>query len=113
MTLVGIELTATVILAVGFLLILMSLVKIHFTKSGEYAEFNLLDIITCQKGKVSRPACLEVGTWLLMAWGFVVLINREQWGLVLAYAGMMTTIFVLRAGHSAYLSSKNNGVEIK
>ncbi len=107
----SVELWATIFLAVFVLLILLSLIRV--SRDDAYSQFNLIDIITCQRGKVSRPACLEVGTWLLMAWGFVVMINKEQWGLVIGYAGLLTTVFVARAAHSAYLNSKNQGNEVK
>ena len=105
------EAIAVIVLGVGMILILVSLVRVHFSKA--YAEFNLLDIITCQKGKVSRPACEEVGAWLLISWTLIVAVYKDKWEYVIPLAGILVAAFVARAAHSAYLNSKNQGIEIK
>lgn len=111
MSLVSVELWATIFLGIVLLLILTSLVRTHFNEA--YKEFNLLDIITCQKGKVSRPACQEVGAWLLISWGFVVAVYKDKWEYAVTLAGILVAAFVTRAAHSAWLNSKNHGIEVK
>ena len=100
---VGIQVTfdalLNVILAAFMLGIIWSLWKLH--NDEHYREFNLVDMITARDGRVSRPACLETGAFLVSTWGFIVLINRgtlQDW-YVAAYVGA----FVLRAAHAAYL----------
>ncbi len=105
------ELIAVIVLGVGVVLIIGSLIRVHV--SSDYKEFNLLDIITCQKGKVSRPACHEVGAFLLMSWGFIVAVYKDKWEYAVTLGGMLIAAFVTRAAYSAYLSSKNQGNEVK
>lgn len=98
----SVELYANLILLGLTMLVAVSLVRFHHNEF--YKNFNLVDIITCREGKVSRPAVMEFGAWIVATWGFVVLINKNQ--LSEWYLGAYIGAFVLRAGHAAYLSSK-------
>lgn len=99
---VSVELYANLILLGMAMLVVVSMVRFH--RNEHYKHFNLVDIITCRKGKVSRPAIMEFGAWVVATWGFIVLINKDklsEW-----YLGAYIAAFVLRAGHAAYLSNK-------
>lgn len=98
----SVELYANLILIGIALLIAVSMVRFH--NNEHYKHFNLVDLITANDGKVSRPACMEVGAWLLMSWAIVVQVNKgmlTEW-----LAGLYVGAFVMRAAHSAYLSQK-------
>jgi hypothetical protein len=83
-----------------------SLYVAHKTNgSSHYNRFNLIDLICTKDGRVDRPAFMEIGTWCLMAWGFIVLVTKNQWGLLVAYGGLWTGVFVTRAAHAAWLRS--------
>lgn len=97
----------------GILLLLaiaiaISLISAHRQNgTSRYKTFNLIDLIATRDGHADRPAFLEMGTFALMAWGFIVLVNKAQWGLLVGYAGLMTSVFVLRAAHAAILKSRD------
>lgn len=103
----SVELIANLLLALLAVAVAISLFRFH--NNTHYRHFNLVDVITCHKGKVSRPALMEFGAWLIATWGFVVLVNKGQltdWYMV-GYIGA----FVARAGHAAYLSTTMNKPE--
>lgn len=80
--------------------IVVSLYRLH--RDEHYKKFNLVDLITAHDGKVSRPACLETGAWLISSWGFVVFVHKgtiPDW-----YVTSYLTAFVLRAAHAAHLA---------
>lgn len=91
-----------ILLAIFAIVAVVSLYNFH--RSEQYKHFNLLDIITCQKGVISRPACMEIGAWCISTWGFIVLVSRD--GLTEWYMGAYIGAFVLRGSWSAYLGSK-------
>lgn len=104
----SVELYANLILIGLALLIAVSMVRFH--NNEHYKHFNLIDLVTANDGKVSRPACMEMGAWIVLTWAFVVQVNKgtlTEW-----FAGIYVGSFVLRAAHSAYLSTKT-GVETK
>ena len=77
----------------------------RFHKNPAYQKFNLFSLITHQDGTPSRPAVQEFVVFILMSWGFVLLINKgnlPEW-----YAMSYLAVFVVRAAHSAYLNSRN------
>lgn len=94
-----------VILALG----LISLWRVNL--SDQYKQFNLIDLVTTREGRVNRPALQEFGVFIVMSWGFAVLVNNG--GLTEWYVGIYVGAFVLRAAHSAYLSSQNSKPEGK
>lgn len=99
----SVELYANLILVGLAALLAVSMVRFHKNKE-QYENFNLVDLFTDHEGHVSRPACMEVGAWVVSTWGFIVLINKDkltEWYMA-AYIGA----FVLRAAHAAYLSTK-------
>lgn len=86
--------------------VIVSLYRAHrLNGDSHYRNFNLIDLIATREGKVDRPAFLEMATFMLIAWGFIVLVTKQQWGLLVAYGGMMVGAFSLRAAHSAWLKS--------
>lgn len=92
------------LLGLMILVVLVSFWRFH--QDPKYEKFNLVDIIS-KDGHPHRPAIQEFGIWLLMAWGFVVLMNRgtpPEW-----YVGIFVGAYVLRAAHAAHLSSRQNG----
>lgn len=99
----SIELYANLILLGLVMLIAVSMVRFH--KNEHYKNFNLVDVVTCREGKVSRPAIMEFGAWVVATWGFAILINQGK--LTEWYAGLYFGAFVVRAAHAAYLSTKN------
>ena len=76
----------------------------RFHSNPHFQHFNLLDLITTNDGKISRPAVMEMGAFVLMTWGFIVLVQRDK--LMEWYAGIYVGAFVLRAAHSAWLNCK-------
>ena len=102
------EIVLNLILIGIFLAVAVSMYRFHTSK--RYDSFNLLDLITTRDGRISRPAVMEIGAFVLMTWGFIVLVQRDN--LAEWYAGIYAGAFVLRAAHSAYLSCKSNG-EVK
>ena len=95
------------ILALVALAVLLSMWRFH--SNPRFKCFNLLDLITSHDGKISRPAVMEFGAFMLTGWGFVMLINRNnlsEW-YMMGFLGA----FVARAAHSAWLSCRTNGGE--
>ena len=79
----------------------------RFHNNDHYRHFNLIDLVTNREGKISRPAMMELGAFVLMTWGFVVLITKgalTEW-----YAGLYVGAFVMRAAYSSYLSHTESG----
>ena len=98
------------ILGLGLLIVIVSTWRFHRDKE-RYAKFNLLTLITHQDGTLSRPAVQELGVFIIMSWGFILLINKgtlPEW-----YAMSYLAAFVARAAHSAYLNSKNGNGDKK
>lgn len=94
------------VLLILFLGVGVSLYRAHKANGGsKYNNFNLIDLVATRDGKVDRPAFLEMSTFALIGWGFIVLVTKQQWGLLVAYGGMMCGVFVARAAHAAYLKS--------
>lgn len=74
---------------------------------GHYANFNLVDLICTRDGRVSRPALMEMGVYVLMSWAFVTLTvtgKLSEW-----FAGLYVATFVARAAHSAWMAKDQNG----
>lgn len=92
------------VLACVAVAILVSFYRYH--RSPRYENFCLLDLITTTEGRIHRPAVMEFGAFVLMTWGFIVLINRdrlEEW-----YATVFVGAFVVRAAFSAWLRQKTD-----
>lgn len=98
------------LLGLVLIFIFVSAWRVHHDKE-RYANLNIFSLITHADGSFSRPAIQELGVFILMSWGFVMLVNKSalsEW-FVVTYVGA----FVLRAAHSAYLNSKNGNGEKK
>jgi hypothetical protein len=92
------------LLALFGLAIVVSLWKLH-SKNGRYQNFNLVNLITNKDGFADGAKCFEVGVFLLMGWGFVVMITSksiQEW-----YVVLFVTTFVLRGAYGAHLRSRN------
>ncbi len=103
-----IELVLNVVLGLIAVAVLVSMWRFHVSQDDHYRQFNLIDLITTKDGIISRPAVMEFGVFLLMGWGFIVLVNKSalpEW-----YVTVLVGAFALRAAHSAYLSSKKKDV---
>lgn len=64
----------------------------------------LIDLVTARDGTLSRPAVMELGAFVTMTWGFIVLVNTES--LTEWYSGVYVAAFVMRAAYSAFLRGK-------
>jgi hypothetical protein len=90
------------VLAVVVALTLISLWRVNLSEN--YKNFNLIDLVTNGEGRIHRPALQEFGVFVVMSWGFILLINKNaltEW-----YVGIYVAAFVIRAAHSAYLRSQ-------
>lgn len=87
------------------LFILTGLVTFYKIQSSkEYENFNCIDLITTKDKHIDRPALMEFSVFVVMTWGFVIMVMRDkiqEW-----YVAMYVGAFVFRALHSAYLKSK-------
>lgn len=93
--------TLYLLMAVFGAAIVASLYRLH--RDPHYRFFNLIDLVTNKEGRISRPAVMEFGVFVAGIWGFFVYINKgtlPEW-----YWISMVGAFVLRAAHSAHLSS--------
>ena len=92
---------------VGILIaILISIYRFH-SDSARYRNFNLADLITSSDGHVSRPAVMELGTWVFLLWGMVVLINRATPEHPVPNEYFYTlAAFVLRGAWASWLATK-------
>lgn len=98
------------ILGLAAMVVVVSAWRFHRDKE-RYGSFNLFSLITHADGTLSRPAVQEFGVFILMSWGFVLLVNKgtlPEW-----YAMSYLAAFVARAAHSAWLNSKNGNGEKK
>ena len=82
---------------------------IRYNADPKYDKFNLIDLITTKDGKLHRPAVMEFGAFVLMTWGFIVLINRNR--LAEWYAAIYVGAFVVRSAYSAWLRQKGEREE--
>lgn len=100
------DIILNILLAAVAIGVLISFWRFH--KDPKYASFNVIDVITNSEGHASRPAIMEFGAFVIMTWGFIMLINRgslTEW-----YAGIYIGAFVIRGGWAAYLNAgKPNG----
>lgn len=95
------------ILALGALAIFFSLWKLH-RRNGRYSNFNLVYLIVNKDGYPDGAKCLEMGTWMLMSWGFIVQVTAKslpEW-----YVVAFVTTFVGRGAFGAYLRAKGGDV---
>lgn len=99
------EIVLNSILAVLAVAVMVSMYRFH--SNTRFQHFNLLDLITTAEGKISRPAVMEFGAFVLLTWGFVFQVQAGK--LTTEYAGIYVGAFVARAAHSAWLSCKTNG----
>jgi hypothetical protein len=92
----------TLLVLVGIAL-LVSLWRMH-TGNGIYKKFNLVYLIVNKDGYPDGAKCIEMGTWLLLSWGFIVYVTAKtlpEW-----YMQTFVVAFVIRGGYGAYLRSK-------
>jgi len=91
------------ILVLFGLAILVSFWRMH-RGNGRYENFNLVYLIVSKDGYPDGAKCIELGTWLLLAWGFVVYVTSKtlpEW-----YVQIFVVAFVIRGGYGAYLRAK-------
>jgi hypothetical protein len=84
--------------------VLYSLWRLH-KANGRWNNFNLVHLLTNKEGYPDGAKCVELGTWLLMSWGFIVYVTAKalpDWYLM-SYAGA----FIARGGFGAYLRAKS------
>lgn len=92
----------TLLVLVG-IAIIVSLWRMH-AGNGPYKNFNLVHLIVNKDGYPDGAKVIEVGTWLLLSWGFIVYVTAKalpEW-----YAQIFVVVFVVRGGYGAYLRSK-------
>lgn len=94
----------TLLVIVG-IAILVSLVRLHRGNGGGvYKNFNLVHLIVNSEGFPDGAKVVEIGTFLLLAWGFIVYVTAKtlpEW-----YMQWFLIAFVLRGAYGAYLRSK-------
>lgn len=92
----------TLLVIVG-IAILVSLVRMH-SGNGIYKNFNLVHLMVNKDGYPDGAKVIELGTWLLLSWGFIVYVTAKtlpEW-----YAQIFVVAFVLRGAYGGYLRSK-------
>ena len=83
--------------------IVTSLYRMHYG-NGQYKNFNLVHLIVNAKGYPDGAKCVEIGTFILLSWGFIVYVTSKtlpEW-----YMQWFLGAFVLRGAYGAYLRSK-------
>lgn len=108
--LIGNDITASEVILNSLLVIvgvalLVSLWRMH-SGNGFYKNFNLVHLVVNKDGFPDGAKCIEIGTWLLLAWGFIVYVTAKtlpEW-----YMQTFVVAFVLRGGYGAYLRSKGD-----
>ncbi len=97
------DIILNIVLIVFFIGATISLYKLHRANS-KYENFNLVWLLVNRHGYPDGAKCIEMGTWVLMSWGFIVhILNKTlpDWYLV-SYVGA----FIARGGLGAYLRSQ-------
>lgn len=97
----------TLLVLVG-IAIIVSLVRMH-TGNGVYKNFNLVHLIVSKEGYPDGAKVIELGTWILLSWGFIVYVTAKtlpEW-----YAQIFVVAFVLRGAYGGYLRSKGTPSE--
>lgn len=97
-----IELVGNSILALITAAVLISMWRFH--RDEHYRRFNVLDVITARDGRISRPAVLEFGSWVIASWYIIIQANRQE--AISAEFGLYLTAFVARAAHAAYMNTQ-------
>lgn len=98
------DIILNIILSVFFIAMLYSMYKLHRANS-KYENFNLVWLLVNKHGYPDGAKCIEMGTWVLTSWGFIVYILNKtlpDWYLI-AYIGA----FIARGGVGAYLRSQS------
>lgn len=98
-----IELVGNSILALIATTVLISMWRFH--RDERYKKFNLVDVITARDGRISRPAMMEFGSWVIASWYIIIQANRSED--IHIELGLYLTTFVARAAHAAYMNSQN------
>lgn len=104
-----VELVGNSVLALIATVVLLSMWRFH--RDEQYKKFNLLDIISARDGRISRPALMEFGAWVVTSWYLVIQANRAED--IKAEFGLYLAAFVIRAGHSAYMNTQNTEKVLK
>lgn len=102
------EVVLNSLLTLVLIAILISLWRMH-SGNGLYKNFNLVHLIVNKEGFPDGAKCVEIGTFLLLSWGFVVYVTARtlpEW-----YMQTFIVAFVLRGGYGAYLRSKGEPEE--
>lgn len=97
------EIILNSLLVMAGLAIAVSLYRMHYG-NGTYQNFNLVHLIVNAKGYPDGAKCVEIGTFILLSWGFIVYVTAKtlpEW-----YMQWFLFAFVLRGAYGAYLRSK-------
>jgi len=102
------EVVLNTLIAIACIAIIISMWNLH-RANGRYQNINLVDLIVSKEGRLDGAKCVEMGTFLLMSWGFVVYVTAKalpEW-----YMQAFLFGFVLRGAYGAYLRSKGGPPE--
>jgi len=97
------EVILNTLLVIFGIAIIVSLIRSH-RGNGPYKNFNLIYLIVNSEGFPDGAKVVEIGTFFLLAWGFVVYVTGKtlpEW-----YMQWFLIAFVLRGAYGAYLRSK-------
>lgn len=94
--------TLLAMLGVG---ILVSLIRLH-RGNGVYQKFNLVHLIVNKEGYPDGAKCIEMGTFLLLSWGFIVYMTSPSKLLPEWYLITYVTLCIGRGAYGAHLRAK-------
>lgn len=97
------EVILNTLLAIVGVGVIVSLWRLH-AGNGIYKNFNLVHLIVNKDGYPDGAKCVEMGTFVLLSWGFIVYVTAKtlpEW-----YMQFYLLAFVLRGAYGAYLRSK-------
>ncbi len=104
-----IELVGNSILALIAAVVLISMWRFH--SDERLKRFNLVDVITARDGRISRPALMEFGSWVIASWYIIIQANRQEG--ISAEFGLYLGAFVARAAHAAYMNTAAAKKDVK
>lgn len=102
-----IELVANSVLGLIAAVVLISMWRFH--QDSHYRRFNLIDVVTARDGRISRPAVMEFGSWVIASWYIIIQANRQE--SIEAEFGLYLGAFVARAAHAAYMNTQSAKVD--
>ncbi len=77
----------------------------RFHRDEHYRKFNLVDVLTARDGRISRPAVMEFGAWVVASWYLIIGVNRSDD--IHVEFGVYLATFAIRAGHAAYMNAQS------